>query len=276
MKLALSIRIVETPDKTSLHVPIEQLIGVAAETGYDAICMRASGAGVQTPPEEVARIRGLVERARLRVSMVTADFDVPLNNDRGPASLRHIAPSLKLASDLGCDLVRVCLKRPEDVPFARLAVKQAKQAGIRLAHQCHTATLFEQVGTMLRVLSDIGDDHFGVIYEPANLMLCGETYATETLQRLKPHLMNVYLQNHRLDPLGPVQLETICLGPRRFHHLPLWESGGVDFAAVFHGLRDVDYQGYVTIHQAEGVRTADDARRYADRCARFVRSRQNS
>ena len=41
--------------------------------------------------------------------------------------------------------------------------------------------------------------------------------------------MNVYVQNHRLDPSGPMQLDTFCLGTRRFHHLPLWESGGVDF-----------------------------------------------
>jgi sugar phosphate isomerase/epimerase len=272
MKLSLSVRIVEAPCKTKLHLPLESLIEIAAETGYDAICMRASAAGVQTPANEVARIRARVERAGLRVSMVTADFHVPLNDERGPDSLRDIAPSVRLAQELNCDLIRVCLKMPADIDPAQRAAQVARAAGIRLAHQCHTASLFEQVEPLLRVLDEIGQPNFGIIYEPANLMLCGERYDSETLRRLRPHLMNVYVQNHRLDPKGRVQLDTFCLGTRRFEHLPLWASGGVDFAQVFQGLKDIGYDGWFTIHQAEGIATLEDARRYAARCAEFVRS----
>jgi sugar phosphate isomerase/epimerase len=271
MKLALSVRIVEAPCKTKLHLPIEQLVGIAAETGYDAICIRASAAGVQTPPDESSRIRALVASAGLRVSMVTADYNVPLNNEAGPDSLRQIGPSILLARALECDLIRVCMKRTADITYARQAAREAAQAGIRLAHQCHTASLFEQVDSMLNVLDQIGEQNFGLIYEPANLMLCGESYGAETLQRLSSRLMNVYVQNHRLDPLGPIQLDTFCLGSRRFHHLPLWEPGGIDFPLMFRGLREVGYDGYITIHQAQGLQTASDTRQYAARCANWLR-----
>ena len=56
---------------------------------------------------------------------------------------------------------------------------------------------------MLQVLERIDRSNFGLIYEPANLLLCGEPYGEATIQRLQPHLMNVYVQNHRLDPEGP-------------------------------------------------------------------------
>jgi sugar phosphate isomerase/epimerase len=214
----------------------------------------------------------MVEGAGLRVSMVTADCDVPLNNDRGPDALRDIGPSLNVAEDLGCDLIRVCLKRREDVPFARAAAEQAERRGIRLAHQCHTATLFEEVGPMLQVLGEIGRPNFGLIYEPANLLVCGQPYGRDTLQRLRPHLMNVYVQNHRLDDQGPASLPTFCRGEVRFHHLDPWEAGGIDFAAVTSGLKGIGYRGYFTIHQAQGLTTAAEARAFAARCASYFRS----
>jgi len=35
-------------------------------------------------------------------------------------------------------------------------------------------------------------------------------------------------------------------------HIGIWEKGGVDYDAVAAGLREVGYQGYVTVHQAFG------------------------
>jgi sugar phosphate isomerase/epimerase len=83
--------------------------------------------------------------------------------------------------------------------------------------------------------------------------------------------MNVYVQNHRLDPAGPVSLPTYCRGDVRFRHLDPWETGGVDFDAVLRGLQAVGYDGYFTLHQAQGIQTAADARAFAERCAEFVR-----
>src|SRR5438128_7610286 len=125
MKISLSVRIVESPCKTRLLVPFEELVLIARETGYTALCMRASAGGIGTPPARLAAMRRLVEGAGLRVSMVTADCNVPLNNDRGPDSLRDIGPSLDVAEALGCDLIRVCLKRREDIPYARQAAERA-------------------------------------------------------------------------------------------------------------------------------------------------------
>lgn len=272
MKLSLSVRIVEAACKMRLQMPFEELVSIAADTGYDAVCMRASAGGVQTPLEELRRMREMVEAKGLHVSMVTADSNVPLNNADGPNSLRDIGPSLEVAEALGCDLIRVCLKSDDDLPHAREAAKRAADRGIRLAHQCHTSSVFEQVDQILANLATINQPNFGLIYEPANLMLCGESYGADTLRQLAPHLMNVYIQNHRLDEAGPVSLPTYCRGEVRFHHLPIWETGGVDTAAVFAGLRDIQWGGHFTIHQAEGIETADDARAYAKRCADFVRS----
>ena len=194
-----------------------------------------------------------------------------MNNADGPNSLRKIGPSLDVAEELGCDLIRVCLKSDDDLPHAREAAKQAADRGIRLAHQCHTTSVFETVDQILANLNAIGQPNFGLIYEPANLMLCGEPYGVDTLRQLAPHLMNVYIQNHRLDEAGPISLPTYCRDEVRFHHLPIWEAGGVETAAVFAGLREINWTGHFTIHQAESIETNEDARDYAKHCADFVR-----
>jgi len=250
MKLALSVRIAEAPCKTRLNVPFGDLVRLAAELGYRAVCIRASAGGVQTPHAELCRMRDEVERAGLYVSMVTADFNVPLNNEHGPDSLRNITPSLDVAEALGCDLIRICMKTEADIEHAKRAADLAAERVIRLAHQCHTTSLFEQVEPSIALLKKINRRNFGLIYEPINLLLCGQSYGLGTLRKLAPYLMNVYVQNHRLDPAGPAALETWCLGVRRFHHIPLWEPGGVNFPEVVTALQAIDYNGTFTVHQA--------------------------
>lgn len=271
MLLSLSVRIVEAPCKTNLNLPFEELAMLAAESGYSAVCMRASAGGVLTPAAELQKMKAVVDQLGLTVSMVTADSDVPLNNENGPNSLRDIRPSLDVAETLGCDLIRICMKKPEDIPFARQAADLAADRGIRLAHQCHTTSLFEQVDGILGVLGEIDRPNFGIIYEPANLMLCGETYGAETLKRLQPHIVNAYVQNHRLDPNGADCLPTFCRGDVRFDHLVVWDEGGVDMEAMFDGLKQIDYSGFFTIHQAQGIQTVEEAKSFATRCAEFVR-----
>lgn len=250
MKLSLSVRIAEAACKTKLNVPFRELLDLACELGYRAVCMRASAGGIDTPRDQLEQMRRDVEDAGLSVSMVTADSDVPLNNDNGPNSLRNIGPSLDVAAALGCDLIRVCLKTDADIEDVQRAADQAAERTIRLAHQCHTTTLFEQVDRSLEVLDRIGRPNFGLIYEPANLMLCGEQYDESVLRLFQPWLMNVYVQNHALDPDGPVALETWCLGVRRFRHIPIWEPGGVHFESVIAGLQTIGYDGFFTVHQA--------------------------
>ena len=270
MKLSLSVRIAEAPCKTRLNVPFRDLVQLAAELGYRGICMRASAGGVQTPLDELAAMRAEVEQAGLVVSMVTADSDVPLNNEHGPDSLRDIVPSLNVASALGCDLIRVCLKCEADVEHARRAADTAAERGIRLAHQCHTTTLFEEVEPSIAWLKRINRRNFGLIYEPINLFICGQSYGLTTLRKFAPYLMNVYVQNHRLDAHGPAALETWCLGTRRFHHIPLWESDGVNFPEVVTALQAVGYDGFFTVHQAYAELMGP--REAAVRSAEYLRS----
>ncbi len=263
MKLSLSVRVAESfSDKTRATMGLEDLARLAKKVGYEALCMRASQVGVHSPMERVLEMRRALEGLGLAVSMVTGDFAIPQNSAQGPDALRNITPHLDLAEAFGTGLIRVCMKREEDIAPARRAAEEAGERGIRLAHQCHTASLFETVEGALEVIRKIDRPNFGLIYEPANLDLCGQDYGPETIRRFAPHLFNVYVQNHRRHPEGKSAVDTWVRGEVRFDLIRLQDAGGVDFPTVIKGLRSAGYDGFVTVHQAfAGLLGADEAAR---------------
>ena len=91
MKLSLSARVAEAFfDKEKAVVPFPDLAQLAKDNGYHAICMRASVAGIQSPKERVAEVRQILDHLDLNVSMVTGDFAIPENFERGAwCSTKH-------------------------------------------------------------------------------------------------------------------------------------------------------------------------------------------
>lgn len=270
MKLSLSTRVAESfLDKRQATVDLNDLAQIATREGYYALCMRASQVGVDDNREKARSARAVVEENDLTVSMVTGDFPIPENSDDGPAALRNIDVYLDLADDLGCDLLRVCMKTADDIEWARDAADAAQERGLRLAHQSHTRSLFETIDESLEVLRSVGRPNFGLIYEPANLELCGQPYVGQALEQLYPWIFNVYLQNQRLHDGGADSLETWTRGPVRFDQIPLWEPGGIDSGRILDELDRLGYAGFVTIHQASaGLGGAEEAAR---RSATFLR-----
>ena len=271
MKLSLSIRVAEAfGNKRVLTVPVAELAAIAEQAGYEALCMRPSGVGIDDGPEKVRRTRENVERFGLAVSMVTGDFSVPENSAEGPDCLRKIAPHLDLAEALGADLIRICMKSEDDIPHAASAADEAAERNIRLAHQSHMESLFETVEGSLEVLRRVNRPNFGLIYEPSNLALCGEKYGADTLQAFSPYLFNVYLQNHVPEDDGPSPMTAWARGvvPSRLY--PLDSGKGIRFDRVFEGLRSVNYDGWITLHHAlDGDLPPAEA---ATRAAEFLRS----
>ncbi len=251
MKLSLSTRIVEAPgSKEKTIMGFEDFVELARRTGYQAVCMRASQAGIQTAAGRLREIRRTLDGAGLKVAMVTGDFAVPTNDENGPKCLRNIGPYLDLAQVLGSDLIRVCMKKEEDIAWAQRAADQARERRIRLAHQSHHASLFETVAGSLDTLQRLNRPNFGIIYEPANWLAAQQDYGPKTIRRIAPWLMNVYLQNHALNPNGRSFLPTWSRGRVAVDPIGLWEKGGVNFQEVFEGLYAIRYRGYVTVHQA--------------------------
>ena len=65
--------------------------------------MRASQVGIHSSLEDITAARKQADSLNLKISMITGDFPVPLNNDEGPDGLRNITPYLDLTELLGSE-----------------------------------------------------------------------------------------------------------------------------------------------------------------------------
>ena len=111
------------------------------------------------------------------------------------------------------------------------------------------------------MLQAIDRPNFGLIYEPANWMISGQDYVA-AVQTVGRWIFNVYVQNHRLAADATDSVLSWQRGRVHLEHIGLWDSGGVDFEAVFAALHKIGYQGYVTVHQAlAGVMLPQEAAR---------------
>ena len=277
MQLSISCRIAEGfLSKEEASLSLSELAGLAKSAGYQAICMRASQTGVQSTRAEWQTARKILEDRGLVVSMVTGDFDIVYNNDRGPDCLRRIEPYLDLAETLGAPMIRVCLKSREDFEAARDAADRAGDRGLTLVHQCHTLSLFETIDGTIETLNAIDRPNFGLIYEAANLEGCRQDYGPATIRQLAPWIRNVYLQNQIVRPSGAVTLDTWCHGPVTFDVTQIHEPDGIDFDSVVTGLKSVGYDGTITVHQSgpeDGTTSATDA---ATQTAMYLRQLWNA
>ena len=248
---------------------LAEVAALAKASGYRALCVRASLIGVQSTPQELKAARNLLDDMGLRVWSIAGNNDIPNNNERAGMALRQISKHLDVAQALGADLIRIGMKAHTDITWAQRAADEAAERGIRLAHQCHTCTLFETVEMSLQVLHEVGRENFGLIFDPANLAACGQDYGEKTIRQFAPFMFSVYLQNRRHYAGGKTTVETWINGPQKCDILPFGDPLGLDFKAVFDVLSAIGYDGYATVHQ---VNTDVDVASGVQQVAGYLRS----
>lgn len=265
MKLSLSVRIAEPPKQKDIAaIPIDVLAPRAKALGFDGISMRASVLSVDSSAEDVHRVRQLLDQLDLSVSMVSGDVPLASNDANAIRALRNITPYLDLADGLGSGMVRVMMHSDEDVAFAQRAADEAAERGLRLVHLTHWGTMFETVEESLETLAAVGRDNFGVAFEPANLLACGGGYGPDALERLAPHLFNVFYSSATRDPSSPMTFNSRLHGPVHMRFTALDDPDGIPAAPLVDRLRETGYDGWFTVHQPlRDNEDADDAMRAA-------------
>jgi sugar phosphate isomerase/epimerase len=141
------------------------------------------------------------------------------------------------------------IRSDEEIDLARVVCDVAAERGLRIAHQTHYRTLCETVDGTLDVVRRVNRPNFGVTFEPSNLMICGSDFGHSAIERLAPHLFNVYFQNMQIAPDAPIVWNTLTRGPIAAGYVPLDDRSAIDVADMIASLRSVGYDGWFTVHQ---------------------------
>ena len=268
MRLSLSSRIAESPKRKDVAaMSIDDLAARAGAAGFAGISVRAAVVSVDSPSGAADRVRALLDNLGLTATMVTGDVSLASNDAGATRALRDIAPYLDLAEGLGCSLVRVMMGGLDDVADARRAADAAAERGIALTHLTHWGTPFETAGDALETLKRIDRANFGVTFEPGNLLACGADCGPDAIAMLAPWLNDFCFQNIRLDPDSAITFDTARCGPVGVRYVAIDDASAIDARPLLAALRQVGYEGWVTVHQPlRDGESVDDA---IDAAARF-------
>jgi L-ribulose-5-phosphate 3-epimerase len=104
--------------------------------------------------------------------------------------------------------------------------------------------------TLVRTIQDVGSDNQGVNFDLANLILYGKANPVDAIELLGPYIQGIHAKDG-LWPTNPKRLgEEVPIG-----------KGKVDFPRIISRLKEVDYQGAVTIErEISGPQQMEDVR----------------
>lgn len=258
MKFSLSGRcVLPTKPGAGLAMANEAFLAMAHDVGFDGVDLRWEQMNPTVPDAEVEEVRRLCRESGLEVAALNA-------KDLEPGMFRRL---ISLAQELGCSRIRV----RGDVAAVQQAADLARPAGIRLAEQMHTGGPLETVAAARVVLDRVGRGNFGVIVEPANLRMAGESFTPGSFEPIRDVIFWCHVQSLIVVPPegaeGKVKLNSGTeLGIRR---VPIRDNDDCDFRAFFQALAAVGFDGFVNCLEPAPV--SDDWGRFFMDSLAFLR-----
>ena len=208
--------------------------------------------------EMVERVRAALSKHKLTISSLWAGWSGPKvwNLVEGPLTLGFLPQAyqsqrvedMKRASDfakkLGITQVATHAgfipENPNESGYAPMIValkevaRYLKQNGQKLLFE----TGQESPVTLLRAFEDIGTDNLGVNLDPANLILYGKANPVDAVGIIGKYVCDVHGKDGTYPTCGRELGEETALG-----------QGNVDYPALIRRLKEVGYDGAITIER---------------------------
>ncbi|OHB74693.1 MAG: xylose isomerase [Planctomycetes bacterium RBG_16_59_8] len=255
-----------------------ETISIIASAGYQGVEIMADRPHAWPPDLDEAKvdeIRESVRRNRLSISNINAfmmcvvgDFHRPswIERDEKRRRMRidHTIASLELAAKLGARRISTEPGGPLDGIDRREAMRLfqegiheaalvAARLGVKLLVEPEPDLLIERSDQFLEFMSGVKSDAVGLNFDVGHFFCVGEDPA-ELARRFGPLISHVHLEDIAAD--------------RKHFHLPPGK-GAMDFDSLFNALREIGYDGWITVElypfQEEAPRVAEEAFRFLQR-----------
>ena len=254
MKLSLSGRLVESGGTTL--VPLPEFLELAARCGYDAVDLRATQLGPDAAAEEIEA---------LRVGLADNHLELFEGQHRDPVDEGTFSRLAEHVAGLGGRGIRV----GGDLAEWRRAARLAAPHGLKVHYQMHTGGPFETVAAAAEAIREVGEPNFGVMPEPSNLLLAGESFTEDMFGPLAGRIVGVHVQTLEVRPDGASSLRVADGTEVRFARVPYEENRQIDFATFFAALRRAGFDG--AVNELEPCPGREDLERTVAEAARFLR-----
>jgi len=258
-------------------VSLEESLRQIADAGYLGAEIMADVPHAYPPHMSRRRIRGVVgllRELRLEVSNVNAFTFFALGDTYHPSwidpepqvraqRVEHTENCLRLAHDLGCPWMSTepggplpaGVTRERAMEWFRLGLQMvyplARELDVTVLIEPEPALLLESSDEFLELIGTVPHGQVALNFDVGHFFCVGEDPA-EAARRLGPWIRHVHL-------------EDIAASREHRHLVP--GRGAIDFPSVFAALRDVGYDGWITVELYPYESTA---RQVADEALRFL------
>ena len=258
----------------SFHKPVGQALKMAGELGVDAVQVYATK-GELSPEnlkgQALSDFKKAVADSGLTISALCGDlgggFMDPAAN---PKKIEKSKAILDLAKELGTNIVTTHIGIvPADVNSERFQIMQ--EACYQLAEyanslEAHFAveTGPETAVTLKRFLDTLGSKGVAVNFDPANFVMVTGDDPVKGVFTLADYIVHTHAKDGiKLYDLDPEKIynpaaDVIITSPA-FAEMPLGR-GNVDFSGWIGALRQIGYDGYLTIERETGENPEADIR----------------
>jgi len=258
------------------QVSLEESLRQIAACGYAGVEIMADVPHAYPPHMDSRRRRGVVDLlAELRLTVTNLNaFTLFAQGDTWHPSwiepdaaarerrIEHTLGAVRLARDLGAPGISLepggpvpeGMGRPEAVQLYRDGLARvlptAAECGVNLLVEPEPHLLIERPDEFEELLAGFSHERLGLNFDIGHFYCVGVDPA-EAARRLAGHIRHVHLED---------------IAPSREHKHLVPGHGAVDFDAVFTALRDVGYDGWITVelypYEAQAREVADEAFKY--------------
>ncbi len=212
--------------------PLDYALKVISESGFDKVDLlaRMPHFSVTNPDYSVDELERLCDRYGVRIANIGAYCGKGFSSDdesEREAAVDEMNRTLEVAKRLGARTIRVSPgsgKREEIdaiVPYFKDAAEIAERYGIWMGIENHGSEISGNPEACLEIFDKVGSKHFGVLYEPSNLMAANVEYK-EAFNIFQDHIVHVHIKDGSYNAEG--KWERCMLGDGVIDVKWVWEN----------------------------------------------------
>ncbi len=243
---------------------IHQAIEITSRLGLDGIeiACREPHLSAETSEERVKEIRMLANSKGLEIPALAGYmgwFSTSSDQDCEKA-FEQFKQLLEWARILGAGLIRIFQGGPnaflsEDYHYIKtahwlnLCAAEAEKYDKRIVLEIHNNSLVETSESAIRLLQLVDCNRVGLIHDAGNMYITDTDYGRDSILRLSNHIFHVHVKDEkRIEEAGEPGTFTNRTkhGEEAFRQCMLGE-GEVDHLPVFSALREIGYDGWLTL-----------------------------
>jgi len=235
---------------------LEDMIFIISKLGYDAI--EIWGRHLKGYETSLRKIREILEKRKIKVSMISPYFDFTNNRRSWIKSIEEAKRMITFAVELESPLIRcftgqigseyVTDRQWENgVEGIKHFAELAKEEGITIAIETHPNTLADTISSTLKLIEEVNMENVKINLDIYNIWEQEQKSPLEIIEALYPHTVYIHTKNADLKEGRVNQFNYVMDKDRELSAVRSLKEGDLDYNIILKELLRREYNGYIAV-----------------------------